>query len=108
MATAKESQKSDHKSVAYGKEEDEEDSTLDSKKRERDIADWISRPHKTPFQETRKRKLMAEKKMLVPLKPQQKTTHPSTNTSKVVSSNGKMTAKTPCSCMQKIPRKKLH
>ena len=47
-ATAKESQKSDHKSVANGKEEDEEDSTLDSKKRERDIADWISQPREPP------------------------------------------------------------
>ena len=47
-ATAKEFQKSDHESVANGKEEEEEDSTLDREKRERDIADWIGRPREPP------------------------------------------------------------
>ena len=49
VATSKEFQKSDHKSVAKGKEEVEEDSTLDSKKLERDIADWIGRPREPPL-----------------------------------------------------------
>ena len=51
--------------------------------------------------ETRTRKLRSKKKMLVPLKPQHKTTPPSKNTGKVVSSTGKTTAKTPCSRKQK-------
>ena len=38
-ATAEELQKFDHESVAKGKEEEEEDSTLDSKKRKRDIVE---------------------------------------------------------------------
>ena len=44
--TAKEYLKSDHKSVANGKEVEENDATLDSKKRKRDIADCINRPRK--------------------------------------------------------------
>ena len=44
---------------------------------------------------TRKRNLREKKKMPVPLKPRQKTTTSSTNTRKVVSTTGKMTAKTP-------------
>ena len=50
---------------------------------------------------TRTRKLRARKKMSVPLKPQQKTNHPSTNTRKVVSTTGKTNAKTPGSRMKK-------
>ena len=46
--------------------------------------------------------------MSAPLKTIQKTTPPLKNTRKVVSTTGKTTAKTPCSRMQKIPRKKLH
>ena len=57
---------------------------------------------------TRTRKLRARKKMSVPLKPQQKTNHPSINTRKVVSTTGKTNAKTPGSRMKKTPRKKLH
>ena len=48
-ATTKEFQKCDHKSVANGKKEEEEDSTLDSEKRQRDIEDWISRPREPPL-----------------------------------------------------------
>ena len=43
-ATSKEFLNSDHKSVANGEELEEDDSTSDIKKRERDIADWIGRP----------------------------------------------------------------
>ena len=46
---AKESQNSDHESVANGKEEEEENSTSDSEKRDRDIADWIGQPRKPPL-----------------------------------------------------------
>ena len=49
-----------------------------------------------------------KKKMLVPLKPQQKRTPPSTNMRKVVSLTGKTAAKTLGSRMKKTPRKKLH
>ena len=48
-ATAKEFLQSAHKSVKNGKEVEEDDSTLDSEQRERDIADWISRPHEPPL-----------------------------------------------------------
>ena len=41
--------KSDHKSVANGEEIEEDNSNLDSKKRERDIAYWIGRPCKPPL-----------------------------------------------------------
>ena len=37
-----------NKSVADGEEVQEDDATLDSKKREREIADWIGRPRKSP------------------------------------------------------------
>ena len=47
------------------------------------------------------RKLRAKKKMLVPLKAQQKTTHTLINTIKVVSSTGKTTVKTLGSQMKK-------
>ena len=47
-ATSEEFQKSDHKIVVNDKEEEEEGSTLDSKKRKRDIADWIGRPREPP------------------------------------------------------------
>ena len=57
---------------------------------------------------TRTRQMRLKKKMLVPLKPQQKKTNPSTNMRKVASKTGKTTAKTPGSRMKKIPRKKLH
>ena len=43
-AMVKKFQKYNHESVANDKEEEEEDSTLDSKNHERDIADWIGRP----------------------------------------------------------------
>ena len=39
---------SNHKRVANSKEVEEDDSTSDGKKRERDIADWIGRPCKPP------------------------------------------------------------
>ena len=45
----------------------------------------------------RMRKLRAKNKILVPLKPQQKTTTPSTNTRTVMSYTGKTNAKTPVS-----------
>ena len=45
-ATAEEFLKSDHECVANGEEVKEVDATSDSKKRERDIAEWICRPHK--------------------------------------------------------------
>ena len=48
-ATAEEFLQSDHQSVANGKEVEEDDATLDSKKRERDIVDWIGRPRKPPL-----------------------------------------------------------
>ena len=41
---AEEFLKSNHKSVANGEEVEEDDSTLDSERRKRDIADWIGRP----------------------------------------------------------------
>ena len=44
-ATAKEFLKFYHKSVANGKELEEDDSTLDSEKRKRDIADWFGKPY---------------------------------------------------------------
>ena len=47
-STAEEFQKYYQESVANGKEEKEEASTLDREKRERDIADWIGRPWKPP------------------------------------------------------------
>ena len=47
-ATAKEFLQSDHKSVANSKEVEEDDPTLDSEKREKDIVDWIGRPRKPP------------------------------------------------------------
>ena len=47
-ATAKEIQKSNHESVADGEEEDEEEYTSDSKKRKREIAEWIGRPCEPP------------------------------------------------------------
>ena len=48
-ATTEEFQKSDHISVANSEEGEEEESTSDSEKRERDIADWIVRPRKPPL-----------------------------------------------------------
>ena len=45
-ATAKEFLRSDHKIVVDGKEVEEDDSTLDSKKRERDITYWNVQPRK--------------------------------------------------------------
>ena len=62
----------------------------------------------TSLRETRTRKLRTKKKMLVTLKHQHKTTSPSTNTRKVVSTTGKTTANTLGSRMQKTLRKKLH
>ena len=47
-ATAEEFLQSGHKSVANGEEVEEYDSTLDSKNRERDIADWIGQTRKPP------------------------------------------------------------
>ena len=47
-ATAEEFLQSDHESVANGEEVEEDDSTLDSKKCKRDIANWIGRSHKPP------------------------------------------------------------
>ena len=47
-ATAKQLQSFDHESITNSKEEDEEDSTLDNEKRQRDIADWISQPREPP------------------------------------------------------------
>ena len=46
--TAKEFLQYYHKSVVNGKEVEEDDATLDSKKRKRYIADWIGRHLKTP------------------------------------------------------------
>ena len=48
-ATAEEFLKYDHKSVANGEEVEEDDSTSDSEKRKRDIADWIGRPREPPL-----------------------------------------------------------
>ena len=59
-------------------------------------------------QSMRTRTLRSKKKMSVPLNPQHKTTPPSTNTRKVVTTTKKTTENTPCSPMQKPPRKKLH
>ena len=39
----------DYKIIANSKEVQEDDATSDSKKRERDIADWIGRPRKPPL-----------------------------------------------------------
>ena len=47
-ATAKEFLQSDHQSVTNDKEVEEEDSTSDIEKCERDIADWIGRPCEPP------------------------------------------------------------
>ena len=47
-AMAKEYLKSDHGSFASGEEVKEEDETLYSENRERDIVEWIGRPHKPP------------------------------------------------------------
>ena len=58
--------------------------------------------------EIRTRKLRTTNKMSVPLKPQQNTTPPSTNTRKIVSTTRKKTVKTPGSWIQKTPRMKLH
>ena len=41
---AKEFLQSDHKSVANGEEVEQDDTTSDSNKRQRDIADWIVQP----------------------------------------------------------------
>ena len=49
-ATEQECQKSDHKNVTNGKEEEEEGYTSDSEKHERDITDWIGQPRKPPFE----------------------------------------------------------
>ena len=106
-STAEEFLQSDHESVANGKEVEEDDAILDSEKRKRYIADWIGQPRNRP-RETRMRKLRAKKKISVPLKPQQKTNPPTSNMRKIVSATRKMTANTPCSHVQKIPRKKLH
>ena len=57
---------------------------------------------------TRTRELRAKKKMLVPLNPQYKTTTPSTNTRKIVSTTRKTTTKTLCSTMPNKMRKKIH
>ena len=46
--TADEFLQFDHKSVANGKEIEEDDPTLDIKNCERYIVDWIGRPHKPP------------------------------------------------------------
>ena len=47
-ATAKEFLQSDHESVANGKEVEEDYATLDSRKREREIMNWIGQPRKPP------------------------------------------------------------
>ena len=47
-AKAEEFLQSDHESVTNGEEVEEDDSTSDSKKCKRDIADWIGRYHKPP------------------------------------------------------------
>ena len=47
-ATAEECLQSKHKSVAKGKEVEEDDATSDSKKRKRDIADWIGQHREPP------------------------------------------------------------
>ena len=47
-AAAEEFLKSDHESVANGEEVEEDDSTSNIKKCERDIADWIVRPWEPP------------------------------------------------------------
>ena len=49
-ATDKEFLQSDHKSVENG-EEVKEDATLDSKKRKRDISDWIGGPPQTDLEQ---------------------------------------------------------
>ena len=59
-------------------------------------------------QATRRRNIRAKKKMLVTLKPKQRTTPPLKNTKKVVSTTRNTTAKTPCYWMWKTLRKKLH
>ena len=48
MATAKEFLQSDHESVVNDEEVEEDDATLDIKKRKRDIAEWIVQPRKPP------------------------------------------------------------
>ena len=45
-ATAEDILQSNHKSVASGEEEKEDDENLESEKREKDIAEWIDRPLK--------------------------------------------------------------
>ena len=47
-STAEEFLQYDYKSIANSKEVQEDDATSDSKKRERDIADWIFRPREPP------------------------------------------------------------
>ena len=49
MAMAEEFLQSNHKSVANGEEVEENEAISDSKKRDRDIADWISRSCKPPW-----------------------------------------------------------
>ena len=46
--TAKQLLPSDHERVAKDEEVEEDDATLDSEKREKDITDWIGRPRKLP------------------------------------------------------------
>ena len=48
-ATAKEFLQSDHKSVTNGKKLEEDYATSESKKRERDTADWIGWARKLPL-----------------------------------------------------------
>ena len=47
-STAEEFLQSDHESIENGEEVEEDYENLDSKKRKRDIADWIIRPRKSP------------------------------------------------------------
>ena len=47
-ASAEEFPQFDHESVVNGEEVKEDDETLDSKKRKRDITEWIGRPRKPP------------------------------------------------------------
>ena len=58
-----------------------------------ELWNWLVKPKNCP-RATITRKLGAKKKISVTLKPQQKTTPPSTNTKKIVSTNGMTTAKT--------------